>query len=296
MRVNVVTMLDDDISAFGEFSRPSGGVTHDEPDSVPEDSEDNPKAKSAAKPEAKNVNPHAKPRKQHGNSKKGADLKKADGRRKAPNDPTKSTHPTAQNEVKRNTKKGYDIRVCEMHFADFVQRGMTYANAYRETHDCVGKSDDSIRQSAFKLYNSERVQKYLTKIREEKAPIKGIEVTVRPGANDTAAVLEIHEAMQQFDGDIIVTHNSIQKELHLAWLYSMAKGQYNWATAATKLKAEVAGLLVERKEVRHGALDDMTQKELEQAREDSRRQLIDMGYDEEELAWIMEEMKPKVKK
>ena len=54
---------------------------------------------------------------------------------------------------------------------------------------------------------------------------------------------------------------------------SIAAGNYAAATAAEKARGQAAGLYVNRSEIRHGSIDQMSKEEVQQALNDLKRQL-----------------------
>ena len=191
-----------------------------------------------------------------------------------------------QGKNKSGIKHGYDIRTSEMQFVQAFMRGLTYRDAYEETHDTYGMSDANIRQRANKLMETTRVKEYKDKIRKENKP--ALNIQVQAGARDTSAVLQMQQAFQEMDIDAEeVTVQSELKWLHLARVMSMSNGNYNWAIQASKQIEELMGMLIDRKEVRVGSFAEMSPKELKEARETYSRQLVDMGMDSEELKRMM---------
>lgn len=215
---------------------------------------------------------------------------KKPSKRKPPAKPRSEDDPASPEEKSKGTQGRYrmrsgsgtsdpnNIRSCEMRFAECYMRGMSYIDAYTETHETSELTRGEIGQRANRLMNSDRVQIYLQKIRSNSTP--GVHINITPSVNDTAPIIELHRAMSSLnDDDILVTQNTLLKELHFAYLYSMAAGDFKAAIQAVEKKAAITGHLVDRKQVMVANLETMSLSDVQQAKEQCQRELMELGYD-----------------
>lgn len=178
------------------------------------------------------------------------------------------------------------IRVSEMRFADCFLRGMTYSNAYRETHDTHDLTDNVIANKASMLMKTERVQLYLNKVRNEKG--NGIHVHVVPGVNDTSPIIQLKAAMDEMrDSSLLINAQSQIKKMELIYWYALVAKQYSAAISAADKQSELVGLKVDRKEITVKRMSDLSRDEQLAAIEDSKKELMELGYDPKVLDDLM---------
>lgn len=121
-------------------------------------------------------------------------------------------------------------------FCHKVLEGLSQSDAYRAVYDTSRMLAATIHNSASKLVAAPPVVARLSELRERKAVavVKSIAYTV-------------DDAMREAQEDRMLAHSV---------------GQAGAAVAATTLRAKLTGLLVERKEVRTGLLDDADSESL----------------------------------
>jgi phage terminase small subunit len=90
-------------------------------------------------------------------------------------------------------------------------------------------------------------------------PVDACAARLLRDAKVTARIQELREAMAK-RADI--TEDSIADELEQARLGAMKCEQHAAAVSATVAKAKLVGLMVDRKEVRQGEIESMTEEEL----------------------------------
>lgn len=126
-------------------------------------------------------------------------------------------------------------------FVQGVLKGASYSDAYRAVYDVSRMKVESVHDAASKLALSGGVAQRLAKV-EERA------VTVAA----TRLSYTLEDAMREAQEDRALAHGV---------------GQAGAAVAATGLRAKLMGLLIERKEVRVGLLEDTDLHELAAMRE-----------------------------
>lgn len=114
---------------------------------------------------------------------------------------------------------------------------LSFSDAYRAVYDCTNRTPEQINSAASSLARSAKVAARISAVQ------RGAEAAAVAKAtyNLQAAIAEAEEQR----------------------VAALEKGQIAAATAASKLKAQLAGHLVERKEIRSGPLEDSDVEDLE---------------------------------
>lgn len=127
--------------------------------------------------------------------------------------------------------------------------GLTQAEAYKLTYDCSKSNPDTIRTRAYELASS---------------PVVAERIGVLRGAVQAEAQRKASYTLK----DAIAEAEEIRAE-------AFSKGNMTAANAAAALKAKLAGHMVERKEVRFGALEQSDVEELEAMQAELRKRLAE---------------------
>lgn len=135
-------------------------------------------------------------------------------------------------------------------FVDLVAReGLSNTEAYKRTYDCTAASPEQISRRASELAAS-------PKIAEQIRTIKG---AVTAAANKRAAYSL---------ADAIAEAEEIRAK-------AFEQGNMTAAKAAAELKAKLSGHMVERREIKFGALEQSDVEELEAMQAEIRRRIAE---------------------
>jgi len=151
-------------------------------------------------------------------------------------------------------------------------------------------SQKGMQSAATRLAKTDRLRAFMDKIMgETSAASRRVHINVTPAVNDTAPILQLKAVMDQIDTESLELSVQGQIKKHeLAYWYAMSKGNFTAANAAARMQSELAGFLVDRKEVSVKRISDVTRDELYDGAEDAKRELIELGYDPEKIEFNIE--------
>lgn len=139
-------------------------------------------------------------------------------------------------------------------FVHLVAReGLTNTEAYKRVYDCTAAPHEEIPKRAYALATSAKVASAI-------ATIKG---AVQAEASRKAAYT-LADAIKEADEILEAARRA---------------NNLTAANQAAKLKAQLAGHMVERREIKFGALEQSDVEELEAIRDEVRRRLAEKGRD-----------------
>jgi hypothetical protein len=189
--------------------------------------------------------------------------------------------------------KNKPITAQEARFVEMYLAGTPAVHAYQDTHS--GTEDmpySRLQTKAQTLLKSPRIENYLTQIRtvkrEERAAAQPGDIVahIRDGASLSPLKI-LEDVLREMETTNIVVDMEMQQKRHyVVFLHAMMGRQYGAANQALKEMSELAGLKIERKEIRVGNLDDLNVQQLKDATFNQRQQLIELGFDPSELTWI----------